>query len=316
MRNNVFKTAAHCITTNVLLLTSLTCSAQSVPTDHADQTWMCVLDLQTGQSQRLFVIEQLTSVGSPTLSPDGGKIAFDGTADGQSISPDAHIFICNIDGSNLEDLGPGTMPSWSPRGFRLAFSRSTPEHGVWLMNVDGQNIQLIDQQGWSVQWSPNGRMLAYTRRVGGTADFVIYNLVEDEFSSVFHGKNEDYDSFHRNFAWSPNCKKLCFKATTLHQKTHLCSVGINGDPVVSVHHICDSAFADFTWLNNDTIGTCMKSATQKCNQLFTIDASPSINTAERSPTETVGQFSGRNNSDGDVSRDGRLMVYISRPHKI
>ncbi len=313
MKNNIFKTATRCVAATVLLCVGLTCKAQTVPADHTDKIWMCVLDQQTRQSQRLFVIEQLTSASSPTLSPDGSRIAFDGAAPGEASSPGARIFVSNLDGSNLKDLGPGAMPSWSPRGSRLAFSKYSPEQGVWLMNADGQNQRLIDQQGWSIQWSPNGQMLAYTRQIDSGVDFRIFNLVEDEFSTVFHGDSGGYNSFYWNFAWSPDSKRICFKGTGIGSKTHISSIAINSDPVVDVHYVCESAIADFTWLDNATIGTCMRTSEQNLHKLFTIDASATTAATETGPTEIGGQFPGRNNSDGDVSRNGRLIVYVSRP---
>ena len=307
----------------ILVIMGFPCAAQevdrsAVPTDHAEKLWMCMLDLETSISRRLFVLEDFSTAGSPSLSPDGKTIAFDGVSPG-SASSSAHIFTCNMDGSDLKDLGPGAMPSWSPRGSRLAFSKYSPEQGVWLMNADGQNQRLIDQQGWSATWSPNGRMIAYSRSSNAGPDFVIFNLVEDEFRYVLNDISSGYSSFYWNFAWSPDSQRICFKGTGKGQGSHVCSVKVGAKPAIVEHFQKESFPADFTWLNNEGIVTSIWSKSQKCPQLFRIaaaqDSTDGDGESQIPPVEIEGQFQGRRNGEADVSRDGKLLLYVSQPAK-
>ena len=299
----------------LMILTCANAQAQTAPLDYVDKLWMCALDLETGQSQRLFVMDYLEKAGSPSLSPDGTRLVFDGAYPGESASVVSRIFNCKLDGSDLNDLGPGAMPSWSPRGSRLAFSKYSPEQGVWIMSADGQNQRLIDQEGWSAIWSPNGRMIAYSRRVDSRPDFVIFNLVEDEFTFVFGDVASGYSSFYWNFAWSPDSQRICFKGTGDGLGSHIGSVSVGNEPTVAVHYRIKSFSADFTWLSNSQIVTSIYSPAEQCNRLVSVSAEPDVVDGVQEPIEIAGQFPERNNGEADLSRDGKTLLYVSKPKK-
>lgn len=282
---------------------------------HAQQTksiddayWVCSYDFKAATATRLFAVPELNSAGSVSYSPDKKLIAFDGNVPGKHSTSAAHIFVCKPDGSDMRDLGPGAMPSWSPRGRRIAFSRYSPDHGVWIMDADGSNDRLLDNRGWCAQWSPNGQMIAYTRRLEGAADFVIFNLVEDEISAVFGDGSSQFTSFNWNFSWSPDSRRICMKATKNGQVC-VATVNATGAPVLKQHLTKDNLIADYTWLDNSTVITPMWSKSARKSQLFQLsidDSGASV------PRELPGQFTDRINTDADVSRSGDTMLFVSR----
>ncbi|HKR10943.1 MAG TPA: DPP IV N-terminal domain-containing protein [Pyrinomonadaceae bacterium] len=91
-----------------------------------------------GSSLRLST---LTNDFRPRYSPDGSKIVFQSTRDGQS-----EIYVMNSDGANQTRLtnnpAADTAPAWSPDGTKILFTslRDGPTSpALYLMNADGSN---------------------------------------------------------------------------------------------------------------------------------------------------------------------------------
>jgi hypothetical protein len=81
----------------------------------------------------------------PDWSPDGKRIVY--VTD--HLSPGAHVFVINPDGTHETSLAfgfPDSEPAWSPDGKQIVFARAPAfgttcqsRWGIWTMNADGSN---------------------------------------------------------------------------------------------------------------------------------------------------------------------------------
>ncbi len=205
------------IFTSGLLLSSLTNS----PVVNGDEkpepkpTRLMIINADGSDLHEIFHSDDFPSLGSPAFSPDGKQIAMDGwkSQNGENFS-NAHILVVNSDGTNFRDLGDGAMPSWSADAKQVTFSRYRPQSGVWKMNIDGSNQELIENGGWGAQWSPDGKLIAFSDFGLGEANLKIYDIEDDTFRYVFAFNESPYSQYFWNMCWSPDSKSLCFKGKT------------------------------------------------------------------------------------------------------
>jgi len=167
--------------------------------------------------QRLTDLPEYQSQGSPCWSQDGKLIAFDAWRPQQGEKNyDAQIVLVNADGSSPRVLSDGAMPSFSPKAKRIAFSRYSPNSGVWVMSAEGpdQELVLLDERGWGADWSPNGKEIVFSKRSPGGANFVVFNLIEGTRRYLFPGDGSPYTYLYWNFTWSPDSRQIVFKGRT------------------------------------------------------------------------------------------------------
>lgn len=137
----------------------------------------------------------------PAWSPDESKIAFSRGAQ----SPD--IYVINADGSGLVNLtrSPGTWdtePEWSPDGTRLVFGR---DGDLYVMNADGSQPALLEENGSGPVWSPTGTRIAFTSSRGGNLDVYVMNA---DASAVTRLTSHPGDDIHP--AWSPDESRIAY----------------------------------------------------------------------------------------------------------
>ena len=89
----------------------------------------------SGDTQLTFEVSGLNA--EPSWSPDGTRIAFTSSRDGND-----EVYVMDADGSGQTRLtnSPDTdySPSWSPDGTRIAFTSNRDGNGeVYVMNADG-----------------------------------------------------------------------------------------------------------------------------------------------------------------------------------
>ena len=109
----------------------------------------------------------------PEWSPDGKKIAFASSRDG-----DYDIYTVNVATGTIKQLtnnpGPDVDPTWAPGGARIAFTRfSSGNSDIWVMRSDGSGQVNITGSSPATEhqptWSPDGQKIAFTRGNGSQA---------------------------------------------------------------------------------------------------------------------------------------------------
>jgi uncharacterized protein (DUF885 family)/WD40 repeat protein len=148
----------------------------------------------------------LTDIGgsntSPDWSPDGARIAFDSTRDG-----DYEIYVINVDGSHPVNLtlhpANDTSPTWSPDGSKIAFvSDRDGNEEIYVMNADGSNpTRLTFREGYdkAPAWSPDGRYIVFYASPEAH-NTEVYRMRSDGSEQVRLTDHADFDGFP---VWQP-----------------------------------------------------------------------------------------------------------------
>ena len=115
------------------------------------------------------VLSRRIEYWNPAWSPDGKKLLFESTLNGQSS-----VYIINTDGTGLRhvtaDTSESIQPNWSPDGRRIVFSSNRSGHTeLYTMNIDGTGLTRLTTMnggGWyQSSFSPDGK---WCSRVGRT----------------------------------------------------------------------------------------------------------------------------------------------------
>jgi len=169
----------------------------------------------------------------PSWSPDGSKIVFRSTRDG-----DADIFIMNADGSNPINLTnkPNetyNYPSWSPDGTKIAFMSSDyPGYEIYIMNADGSNkVKITDyniMSCYETSWSSDGKKIAVSTYIGNKSDIYIINI--DGSNPVNITNNSEHVG---EPAWSPDGSQIAF-VSGMDVNRKICVMNSDGSNQVSI----------------------------------------------------------------------------------
>jgi len=100
-------------------------------------------------------------LGGVRLSPDGTRVAFQGSAGGDS--GEAYVFLYDLETSRSPQLtfeGQSFRPIWSPDGTRIAFAsrghEGDEDYDLYVMDVNGQSTErrVVAMRGrqWPTSW--------------------------------------------------------------------------------------------------------------------------------------------------------------------
>lgn len=274
-----------------------------------------IMDMTERKLRPLPPFGDYDAPGSPDWSPDGTRIACDvwrTRVDRNYV--DTHIFTCRPDGSDFQDLGDGCLPSWSADSKRIAFSRYNANRGVWVMNADGSGMKLIDDEGWSPEWSPDGRKIVYTVRTSEGPNLMLYDVETDKLETILEPfLMTSYSSLHWALGWSPDSKQICFSAHLKEDPKRQDFVVVRasgsqhgmglvpGDPVVT----------GYAWHpDGKTVLFSRKHPESKLPQLYLIDPNN-----PGKPVWIEGQKTDERNTTADWSPDGKKIIYSGQAVK-
>jgi len=179
------------------------------------------LNIEPG-TLRATSVDQLTSGGGldtgPAVSPDGKKLAF--TASSGKVSAWLYPFDANrgrITGPGSAVTSPGVsawMTSVTRDGSKLAFSGvRAGEMRLWVKSLpDGREFPLF-VDGFSrdkPEWSPDGRLLAYTRVRAEQGQIMIWSAENRQEEPLTSPSSAVDDNLPYVYDWFPDGRSLLF----------------------------------------------------------------------------------------------------------
>ena len=184
----------------------------------------------------------LTYQVDPAWSPDGRRIAFASSREGQ-----LHVYVMDADGTHVRRLTSGTgedrHPAWSPDGSKIAFTRGTPNR-IEIMNADGTGLHPLaigatqPAEEDDPAWSPDGRWIAFDRRTPGTPTKEIWLAHPD--GSASH-RLSSLSASSTWPTWAPSSKQVAFSSNGAGQTLEIFVVDLAG---LRMHQLTDSPSAD------------------------------------------------------------------------
>jgi TolB protein len=165
-----------------------------------------LIDLASGQRTRIAFFPGINS--GPSFSPDGSQIALTLSKDGNP-----EIYTMPISGGEPTRItrtrGSETSPCWSPDGSQLVYSSDdrtgSPQLYISTSQGVGDMDHLVTGNVYCTKpdWSSDGRLIAFTARVGGTFQIGVFNLASRTARLVTTGGGEDP-------AWTRDSRHLVY----------------------------------------------------------------------------------------------------------
>lgn len=138
----------------------------------------------------------------PTWSPDGSKILFSTTREGNPVAP--VLYTMNPDGSDQKRFGfifavEGTSPDWSPVTNKIVFVKGSAAKGdIWVIDAGfpfpGLTAKKLTDNldnNRNPVWSPDGKQIAYVSDTYGNDDIFIMNADGTNVRRVTYDKSNE-----------------------------------------------------------------------------------------------------------------------------
>lgn len=266
---------------------------------------ICLAEPDGSAVKMLAEFEGFQQQGSPTFSQDGKLLAFDSWRPqlGETFA-NAQIIVANSDGSNARVLIDGAMPSFSPRGKRIAFSRYSTGNSIWIIDAQDPTAELIKlNDGWGADWSPDGSRIAYSTTAGG-GNIGIVDIVDGDHWDLFEDGKSPYQFIYWNTAWSPDSKRIVFKGVRPEGGEEIAIIDARGAQHGFQVRLKEKTSNALCWRPDGRILVAQQDPMTKRRQLFSFDPN------DDKPLERLpGLDPAYGYDDPAISSDGKRLAF-------
>ena len=204
---------------------------------------------QDGSGQTNISTDPAFNDFNPDWSPDGTKIAFTSTRDGN-----LEIYVMSSIGTNLKRLtnnaASDSNPEWSPDGSKIAFESSRyGNDDIYVMAFDGSGqTRLTVYPSFDVgpTWSPDGTKIAFRR---GNDIYVM-----DPFGFDQTKLSDAPTGFEGGLDWSPDGTKIAFHVLSSPASVtrEIYVMNADGSGVTNISNDPDSDYSGPSWSPDGT----------------------------------------------------------------
>ena len=289
-----------------------TTETQAADQDAADRVWICHLDLAAHKSKRVLEVSDQRFIDSMAYSPVTNSLALALPLPHTAPAEPAQVFIraSSLDGGPPFTVGAGRLPTFSPRGQRIAVTRESAEAGVWIVQADGSHETLLDSAGRSVAWSRNGSQLAFIRKKWTANGITVFNLIEDMYTSIRLSSSVLNGVQCRKLFWSPNGQRIGILCDSDEAMSTIASVSVEPISELVVHLQSKRRIADVCWLSDSQFVFSAPTPTDNNEQLHVLAIDPAKPASVSLVTE---QATDRRNKCVCASTVHHCLYYASEP---
>jgi Tol biopolymer transport system component len=159
------------------------------------------------------------SLSAPRWAPNGRHLLYKST-------DEAGLGLVRLPGFYAITGTEGdSQPAWSPRGDRVAAVRFTRGRGgIFTFDLAGRHRRLEVPNGFSPDWSPDGRTLAYEMR----GEIYLYDLARRSSRRLTHSPR---GSSSHSPSWAPTSRSVAFGRRSgrgAAASENIFTIGVNG----------------------------------------------------------------------------------------